>query len=162
MDQTGESEGVRSRLYRGCSNISKFSFLKFSTVWQCLHQQWMWTGVRFLPHVCASIFEPLAPLTDNPLWHDTAPIMHWHYSTYFDIWYTFSPQKWINALCSSLVQIKLGMSMTMAKTYERNGLLRSRLHHNGRRGVDHVYFVMPNQQLQNMYLSADNFWLTYV
>jgi hypothetical protein len=22
----------------------------------------------------------------------------------------------------------------------------SHLHHNGRRGVDHVYFVMPNQQ----------------
>ena len=33
VDQTGESEGVRSRLYRGCSNISKFSFLRFSTVW---------------------------------------------------------------------------------------------------------------------------------
>jgi hypothetical protein len=33
MDQTGESGGVRSRLYRGCSNISKFSFLRFSTVW---------------------------------------------------------------------------------------------------------------------------------
>jgi hypothetical protein len=31
----------------------------------------------------------------------------------------------------------------------------SHLHHDGRRGVDHVYFVMPNQQysqLQNMYL----------
>jgi len=25
VDQTGESEGVRSRLYRGCSNTSKFS-----------------------------------------------------------------------------------------------------------------------------------------
>ena len=31
MDQTGESEGVRSRLYRGCSNTSKFSFLSFLT-----------------------------------------------------------------------------------------------------------------------------------
>jgi hypothetical protein len=29
VDQTGESEGVRLRLYRGCSNTSKFSFLRF-------------------------------------------------------------------------------------------------------------------------------------
>ena len=39
------------------------------------------------------------------------------------------------------------------KTRDRNGLSRSHLHHNGRRGVDHVYFVMPNQQysqLQNI------------
>jgi len=39
------------------------------------------------------------------------------------------------------------------KTHDRNGLSRSHLHHNGRRGVDHVYFVMPNQQynqLQNV------------
>jgi hypothetical protein len=34
---------------------------------------------------------------------------------HFDTWYTFSPQKWINALCSSLVQMKLGVSMFMAK-----------------------------------------------
>jgi hypothetical protein len=33
VDQTGESEGVSSRLYRGCANNSKFSFLRFSTVW---------------------------------------------------------------------------------------------------------------------------------
>jgi len=41
------------------------------------------------------------------------------------------------------------------KTEDRNGLSRSHLHHNGRRGVDHVYFVMTKQQysqLQNMYL----------
>jgi hypothetical protein len=40
------------------------------------------------------------------------------------------------------------------KTHDRNGLSRSHLHHNGRRRVHHVYFVMPNQQhsqLQNMY-----------
>jgi len=39
------------------------------------------------------------------------------------------------------------------KTHDRNGLSRSHLHHNGRRAVDHVYFVMPNQQysqLQNV------------
>jgi hypothetical protein len=75
---------------------------------------------------------------------------------HFDTWYTFSPQKWITALCSSLVQMKVGVSMFMAKkTHDRNGLLKSHLHHNGRRGVDHVYFVMTNQQysqLQNMYL----------
>jgi hypothetical protein len=41
------------------------------------------------------------------------------------------------------------------KTHDRNGLSRSHLHHNGRRGVDHVYLVKPKQQysqLQNMYL----------
>jgi len=40
------------------------------------------------------------------------------------------------------------------KTHDRNGLSRSHLHQNGRRGVDHVYFVMTSQQysqLQNMY-----------
>jgi hypothetical protein len=43
------------------------------------------------------------------------------------------------------------------KTHDRNGLSRPHLHHNGRRGVDHVYLVMPNQQcsqLQNMYLQC--------
>jgi hypothetical protein len=33
VDQRGESESVSSRLYRGCSNTSKFSFLRFSIVW---------------------------------------------------------------------------------------------------------------------------------
>jgi hypothetical protein len=27
---------------------------------------------------------------------------------HFDTWYTFSPQKWISAFCSYLVQMKLG------------------------------------------------------
>jgi hypothetical protein len=76
-----------------------------------------------------------------------------------DTWYIFSPQKWITALCSSLVQMKLGVTMLMAKkkTHDRNGLSRSHLHHNGRRGVDYVYFVTTNQQysqLQNMYLKG--------
>jgi len=31
------------------------------------------------------------------------------------------------------------------ETHDRNGLSRSHLHHIGRREVDHVYFVMPNQ-----------------
>jgi len=34
---------------------------------------------------------------------------------HFDTWYTFSPQKLITALCSSLVQIKLSETMFMAK-----------------------------------------------
>jgi hypothetical protein len=34
---------------------------------------------------------------------------------HFDTWYTFSPQKWITALCSPLVQIKLEVSMFMAQ-----------------------------------------------
>jgi hypothetical protein len=33
---------------------------------------------------------------------------------HFNTWYTFSPQKWITALCSCLVQMKLGVSMFMA------------------------------------------------
>jgi hypothetical protein len=43
------------------------------------------------------------------------------------------------------------------KTHDRYGLSRSHLHHNGRRRVDHVYHVMPNQQcsqLQNVYLQC--------
>jgi hypothetical protein len=36
------------------------------------------------------------------------------------------------------------------KTPDRNGLSRSHLHHNCRRGVDHVYFVMPNQQYRQL------------
>jgi hypothetical protein len=36
---------------------------------------------------------------------------------HLDTWYNFSSQKWINALCSSLVQIKLGVTMFMAKTF---------------------------------------------
>jgi hypothetical protein len=34
---------------------------------------------------------------------------------HFDNWYTFSPQKWITALSSSLVQMTLGVAMFMAK-----------------------------------------------
>jgi hypothetical protein len=34
---------------------------------------------------------------------------------HFNTWYTFSPQKWITAFCSSLVQIKLGVPMFMVK-----------------------------------------------
>jgi hypothetical protein len=34
---------------------------------------------------------------------------------HFDTWYTFSPQKWITSLCTSLVQMKLRVSMYMAK-----------------------------------------------
>jgi hypothetical protein len=34
---------------------------------------------------------------------------------HFDTWYTFSPQKCITTLCSSLVQMKLGVTVFMAK-----------------------------------------------
>jgi hypothetical protein len=36
---------------------------------------------------------------------------------HFDTWYSFTPQKWITALCSSLVQMKLGVSLFMAKKF---------------------------------------------
>jgi len=74
---------------------------------------------------------------------------------HFGNWYTFSPQKWISALCSFLVQMKLECPSLWHKTHDRNGLSGSHLHHNDRGRVDHVYLVMPNQQysqLQNMYL----------
>ena len=73
---------------------------------------------------------------------------------HFDTWYTFSPQKWITALCSSLVQMKLGVSMFMEKKLMTEMDYQGHTcTHSGRRGVDHVYFVMPNQQynqLQNV------------
>jgi hypothetical protein len=34
---------------------------------------------------------------------------------HLDTWYTFSPQKWITALCSSLVHMKLEVTMFRAK-----------------------------------------------
>jgi hypothetical protein len=62
---------------------------------------------------------------------------------HFDTWYTFSPQKWITALCSSLVEIKLGVTKKKKKTkLDRNELSRSHLHHDGRKEVDHMCFVM--------------------
>jgi hypothetical protein len=33
----------------------------------------------------------------------------------FGTWYTLSPQKWITALCSSLVQNEIRVSMFMAQ-----------------------------------------------
>ena len=97
-------------------------------------------------YACATIFEPLDPFTDNLLRQDTVHILHWHHSMHFGTWYTFSPQKWITALCSFLVQITLDCPCLWQKAHDRNGLSRSHLHHNGRRGVDHVYHVMPSQQ----------------
>jgi hypothetical protein len=76
----------------------------------------------------------------------TVPILYWRPSMHFGTWYTFSPQKWITVLCSFLVQMKLECPCLRHKTHDRNGLWRSHLHHNCRRGVDHVYLVMPNQQ----------------
>jgi hypothetical protein len=41
---------------------------------------------------------------------------------HFDTWYTFRQQKWITALCSSLVQMKLGVTMFVAKkTHDYQG-----------------------------------------
>jgi hypothetical protein len=34
---------------------------------------------------------------------------------HFDTWYTFSPQKWITALWSSFVEMKLGVTMFIEK-----------------------------------------------
>jgi hypothetical protein len=80
---------------------------------------------------------------------------------HFDTWYPFSPQKWIIALCSSLVQMKLGVSMFMAKK------LMTEMDYQGHtcttmvgEEVDHVYFVMPSQQYSQTAKhvpSVDNF-----
>ena len=71
-------------------------------------------------NACATIFEPLDPFTDNPLRRDTVPILHWHPSLHFGTWYTFSPTKWICALCSFLVQMKLECPCLWHKTRDRN------------------------------------------
>jgi len=70
VDQTGEFEGVGSRLYRGCSNISKVQFLKvFNSVGSvCIGNGCGLVSGSFpMLNACVTIFEPLAPLTDNPL-----------------------------------------------------------------------------------------------
>jgi hypothetical protein len=43
---------------------------------------------------------------------------------HFDTWYIFSPQKWITALCSSLAQMKLGVSIFMAKTLRQKWTIK--------------------------------------
>jgi hypothetical protein len=57
VDQTGETEGVRSRLYRGCSNTSKFSFLRFSTVW-AVSASVMDVDWRPVPSPCLTLVRP--------------------------------------------------------------------------------------------------------
>jgi hypothetical protein len=42
----------------------------------------------------------------------------------FDTWYNFSPQKWITALCSSLVQMKLGVSMFMSQNSQQKWTIK--------------------------------------
>jgi len=54
VDQTGESEDVRSRPYRGCSSISKFSFLRFSTVW-AVSASVMDVDWRLVPSPCLTL-----------------------------------------------------------------------------------------------------------
>jgi hypothetical protein len=122
----------------------------------------MASGSLPMLNACATIFEPLAPLircdmTLFPYCTDIIlciskpgiPLAHKNGSLP-------SALLWckLNWECPCLLQKK--------KTHDINGLSRSHLHHNGRRGVNHVHFVMPNQQdsqLQNMYstYSADNF-----
>jgi len=68
MDQTGESEGERSRIQSGCSNTAKFSFLRFSTVW-AVSATVMDTDWRPVPSPCLTLvrpfFEPLTQLTTH-------------------------------------------------------------------------------------------------
>jgi len=136
----------------------KFQFLKvFKSVGSvCIRNgRGLASGSFPMLNAYATIFETLAPLTDNPLWHDTVPILHWHHSVHFDTWHTFSPQIWITALCSFWCKWNWECPCLWHKTHDRNRLSRSHMHHDSGRGVDHVYFVMPNQQysqVQNMYL----------
>jgi hypothetical protein len=133
----------------------------------CLHHQWMWIGVQFLPMLNAfvNIFENLDPFRDNPLRHDTVPIVQWHHSIHFGTCYTFRLQKWITALCYSLVQMKLDFHV-----YGTN--LMTGMDYQG-----HTCTTMVGEECSVCILScptssianfktctyiADNFWLTYV
>jgi hypothetical protein len=62
VDQTGESEGVRSRLYRVCSNNSKFSFLRFSTMW-AVSASVMDVDWRPVPSPCLTFVRPFLNLS---------------------------------------------------------------------------------------------------
>jgi hypothetical protein len=62
VDQTGESEGVRSRLYRGCSSTSKFSFLRFPTVW-AVSASVMDVDWRPVPSPCFTLVRPYLNLS---------------------------------------------------------------------------------------------------
>jgi len=86
---------------------------------------------------------------------------------HFDTWYTFSLQKWITALCSSLVQMKLEVSMFMAKKK-----LMTEMDYQGHTCTTMVgeklticILLCPTSSIANCktctYI-ADNFWLTYI
>ena len=62
VDQTGESESVRSRLYRGCSTTSKFNFLRFSTVW-AVSASVMDVDWRPFPSPCLTLVRPFLKLS---------------------------------------------------------------------------------------------------
>jgi len=62
VDQTGESEAVRSRLHRGCSNTLKFSFLRFSTVW-AVSASVMDVDWRPVPSPCVTLVRPFLNLS---------------------------------------------------------------------------------------------------
>jgi hypothetical protein len=105
-------------------------------------------------NACATIFEPLDPFIDNLLRHDTVPILHWHPSMHSSTWYTFSPQKWVTALYFFWCKLN-AVSMFMAQNSWQKWTSKVTPVPQGRRGVDHMYLVMPNQQysqLQNTYL----------
>ena len=62
VDQTGESEGVRSRLHRGHSNNSKLSFLRFSTV-LAVSAPVMDVDWRPVPSPCLTLVRPFFNLS---------------------------------------------------------------------------------------------------
>ena len=62
VDQTGVSEGVTSRLYRGCFSTSKFSFLRFPTVW-AVSASVMDVDWRPVPSPCLTLLRPFLDLS---------------------------------------------------------------------------------------------------
>ena len=64
VDQTDESEGVRSRLYRGCSNTSEFNFLRFSTV-SAVSASVMDVDWRPVPSPCLMLVRPFLNLSPH-------------------------------------------------------------------------------------------------
>jgi hypothetical protein len=71
VDQTGESKGLKSGLYRGW--MIQYLKVQFSKVLNrvgsvCIINGCGLASVSFpMLNACATIFETLAPLTDNPL-----------------------------------------------------------------------------------------------
>lgn len=82
----------------------------------CISNGRGWTSNSFLMlNACMTILEHLDPFIDNLFQHDAVPVMHWHPSMHFSMWYTFRPKKQITAFCSFFMQIKSGASIFMAQ-----------------------------------------------